>query len=349
MAAHDAPSTYDAEQLDRRMALLMTGSEDGVVRRSKLSGGLSQITLSYEADATTGASRAVVRVPPEFGPLEPYEPLVEATLLTLMARHGVPTPQVLAIESDARVVGRPYFATAFVDGTMSAEANGLDSATAAATATAFVDLLASVHAAPLEQSGPEGSLQELLGHLPTKTPDGLLDRWDAALAKTGIPVPEYHRFLGRWLRAHQPQGDGRLVVVHGDFRLANVLWSTDRPATVAALLDWEEAALGNPLYDLAWLLMGSIEDDDVVYGLATRRALVSAYAERTGLAIDPTDLLWWEVAVGWGLLAMNGLATGYVGDGRYADLRPMLYGYMNRRIAHTLLLKVSAHERGADR
>ncbi|QYB00287.1 phosphotransferase family protein (plasmid) [Rhodococcus sp. USK10] len=334
---------FDLAELDTYMAAFLTGDAAGAVHRSLLSGGLSQMTVVYRTGERDADRTVVVRVPPEVGPLEPYEPVVEATLLEAMAELGVPVPRVVLVEADREHVGRAFYATDFISATMTAEADLSDPEEARTVAGAFLDLLVSVHEAPVDAMTVRGTLHDILGHIPAKTPLGVLDRWDAVLERTDIAVPAYHAFLSRWLRARCPDAAGQEVVVHGDFRLANVLWN-DQPGSVAAMMDWEEAGLGDPMYDLAWLLMGSFADDDKVFGLATRREFIDGYAERTGRPVDPLRLLWWEVATGWSLLAMNGRATGLVAEGSYHDLRPMLYGYMNRRIAHTLLRKVTAHE-----
>ena len=77
----------DLDRLDRFMAKALTGDEAAPVQRTRLTGGLSQMTAIYRhcgrtARAAPDAEQLVVRVAPTYGPLEPYHPVVEATLMT---------------------------------------------------------------------------------------------------------------------------------------------------------------------------------------------------------------------------------------------------------------------------
>jgi aminoglycoside phosphotransferase (APT) family kinase protein len=352
MGTTDVDTTFDLARLDSYMARALTGDQAGKVERSLISGGLSQMTVRYTAQGATASASAadadvVVRVPPAFGPLEPYEPVTEARLLQAMSELGRPVPQVCLIEDDPRRLGRAFYATSFIPATMTAEGGARVGVDGSRLAESFIDLLLSIHRAPLETPTAAGTLREILGHLPEKTPQGVLDRWDGPLEAAGVSTPTYHRFLGEWLRLRRPAPSGLQTVVHGDFRLGNVLWRPD--GEVAAMMDWEETALGDPLYDLAWLLVGSYADDDMIFELAPRSWFIARYAERSGVTVDPARLLWWEVAAGWSLLAMNAVALGFMAQGRYHDIRPMLYGYLNRRIARVLLRKVRAYEDMAGR
>jgi aminoglycoside phosphotransferase (APT) family kinase protein len=67
--------------------------------------------------------------------------------------------------------------------------------------------------------------------------------------------------VGGWLEEHVPR-DGRLAVVHGDYRLGNVMYAARGPARIVALLDWELATLGDPLADLGYLLATFAEPGD---------------------------------------------------------------------------------------
>ena len=100
-----------------------------------------------------------------------------------------------------------------------------------------------------------------------------------------------------WLPAHLPPA-GPVRLVHGDYRLDNIVVAPDAP-TVAAVLDWELATLGDPLADLTYHLMawdmpqaeegagfGTLVGRDLAaLGIPTRAAYVDAYVARTGL--DP--------------------------------------------------------------
>lgn len=341
--------TFDFAPLDAYLARVLTGDESGQVERSVISGGLSQMTIRYRrtegVTAAAGASRSgdlVVRVPPATGPLVPYEPVTEAKLMQAFAAFDVPVPRVELVEADPGPVGRPFYATSFIPAAMTAKGGERVGMADLELAERFLDVLMAINHAPLDAPTEAGTLREIVGHLPPKTPEGALNRWAGAMDAHGISTPTYQAFLQRWLQLRQPAPPERCTVVHGDFRLGNVLWTSS--GHVAAMMDWEEAALGDPLYDLAWMLIGSYDDDDQVFGIATRRWFIDRYSERSGGPVDQSRLLWWEVATGWSLLCMNAVAVGLYAQCRFHDVRPMLYGYLNRRIAHVLLRKVRAYE-----
>jgi aminoglycoside phosphotransferase (APT) family kinase protein len=104
-----------------------------------------------------------------------------------------------------------------------------------------------------------------------------------------------------WLDRHPPSSF-RPGIVHGDFHLANMMFSHDEPA-LAAIVDWELASIGEPLLDLGWLLAtwpdaqgrsvtGSLEIHPHA-GLPTQAELIARYAALSGR--DVSDLSWWAV------------------------------------------------------
>jgi aminoglycoside phosphotransferase (APT) family kinase protein len=107
----------------------------------------------------------------------------------------------------------------------------------------------------------------------------------------------------RWLHEHLP-GAVTPVLVHGDYRHGNLIIGTHG---IHAVLDWELAHLGDPLEDLAWLCLppwrfGAI--DLPVGGFGRREDLFAAYAQASGVAIDPRRFKWWEVlgSLRWGTM-----------------------------------------------
>src|SRR5439155_21198516 len=146
-------------------------------------------------------------------------------------------------------------------------------------------------------------------------PDGFLARqvrrwrgeWDALRDQDR---PELDR-LGAELAAAVPAGPTGCVV-HGDYRLDNVLLDPDRPGVVAAVLDWEMSTLGDPLADLGLLTVywrqGTRErGPSAVPSVASlpafpdRSELVRRYAERTGRDVSALP---WYVALGFFKLAV---------------------------------------------
>lgn len=329
------------------MAEMLAGDPSAPVSRRQLSGGLSQMTLAYRLDRedATAADSVVVRIPPTSGPLEPYDSAIEAAVMAAAARFGIAVPEVLMVEESTAKIGRPFYATRFVGGLLTSEGAFGPQADLERMAEAYVDQLAALHAIPVDAPLDDGrSLTELLGESPRKTPAEVLKRWPETLAKRDFEEPAYQQFIRRWLELRMPAtGDVDLALVHGDYRLGNMLWTED--SAIAAAMDWEEAGLGDPYYDLAWTLVGSFADEDDVLGLAERRWVIDRYAAQAGITIDPQRLGWWEVACGWSLLCTN--AIGVISAAVEAvglDVRAILYAYLNQRIALGLLPKIERYE-----
>ena len=101
-----------------------------------------------------------------------------------------------------------------------------------------------------------------------------------------------------WLERHMPADDGAVSLVHGDWRLDNMIFAADR-AEIAGVLDWELSTLGHPMADLAYQCMqwrlpnqgdmrGLAGIDRAAMGLPSEAAYVADYARRRGLG-DITD------------------------------------------------------------
>jgi aminoglycoside phosphotransferase (APT) family kinase protein len=98
----------------------------------------------------------------------------------------------------------------------------------------------------------------------------------------------------RWLGA-APPAPRALAVVHGDFRIGNVIFG---PEGLRAVLDWELAHVGDPMEDVGWLSVRSWRfgaDDRPVGGLCQRGEFLAAYAAAGGAPVDPAAARWWEV------------------------------------------------------
>lgn len=133
----------------------------------------------------------------------------------------------------------------------------------------------------------------------------LLDRLTADLRLIDEPHPALVLAL-RWLDQHQPT-PARAVLVHGDFRVGNLLVG---PEGLRAVFDWENAHLGDPHADLAWLCLRAWrfgQDHLPVGGVGERESLLQAYATHGGQPIDRATLFYWEVLgnVQWALGALG--------------------------------------------
>jgi aminoglycoside phosphotransferase (APT) family kinase protein len=108
----------------------------------------------------------------------------------------------------------------------------------------------------------------------------------------------------RWAEDHLPSGHGT-TVVHGDFRLGNLICGGE---TIRAVIDWELAALGDPVQDPGWLCVKTwrFGGKAPVGGMGSREALVAAYANAGGAAIDRAHLRFWEAfgSVKWAIMCL---------------------------------------------
>jgi len=142
-----------------------------------------------------------------------------------------------------------------------------------------------------------------LPSLPQRGLQATLDRLAARCATLSRPNPVFAHAL-RWLQQHRPDpAQERLALVHGDYRLGNVIVDG---RGLAAVLDWEIAHLGDPAEDLAWICLppwrfGRIELPAA--GLGTREQLFAAYQAAGGGPVDPARVRWWQAAgsLRWGL------------------------------------------------
>ena len=119
-------------------------------------------------------------------------------------------------------------------------------------------------------------------------------RWASQYRQTELqPIAAMDQLI-QWLETHLPEDDGKVCLVHGDFRLDNIMFKKDKPE-VMAVLDWELSTLGHPFADLAYQCMqlrmpqgmGTIDGlqgiDNKSLGIPTEAEYVAAYCQRMGI------------------------------------------------------------------
>ncbi|MEW5988189.1 MAG: phosphotransferase family protein [Chloroflexota bacterium] len=164
--------------------------------------------------------------------------------------------------------------------------------------------LAAIHAIPYRNT----PLQTLLpGPAAGQTPAQFrLAQLTAELDRLGEPHPALELGL-RWLRRREPEPPAHLVVLHGDFRIGNVVVNQ---AGLVSVLDWEFSHLGDPAEDLAWPLLRAWRfglDHLRFGGLSEPEPFWQAYEAAGGRPVDPTRVFYWEVMgnVAWAVGALN--------------------------------------------
>jgi aminoglycoside phosphotransferase (APT) family kinase protein len=175
----------------------------------------------------------------------------EHRVLTALQDSGVPVPIVFGFWADDDVVGAPFYVMSHVHGSVfhtRADVESLSSAQATAISDDTIDVLEHLHrvepaAVGLADLGrPEGFVARRIGRW--------LDQWTRGRHRDHPLVESLARGLERAVPA-----DADSTLIHGDYRLGNLLMGLGDPPRVIAVLDWEMSTLGDPLTDLAHLLV----------------------------------------------------------------------------------------------
>jgi aminoglycoside phosphotransferase (APT) family kinase protein len=276
---------------------------EGPIRATPIGEGHSNVTYLIEREG----AELVLRRPPR-PPLPPsaHDVLREARLLRALADTPARVPEVLAVCEDTAAIGSPFYVMRRIAGEpiVSTVPPALDTpAERRRIAEELIGALAEIHsvdwlAAGLEGFGrPTGYLERQL-----KRFGGL---WELNRTRE-IPAVES---VGAWLAEKLPES-GPATIVHGDYRLGNTIFATEPPAHLAAVLDWEMAAIGDPLADLGYLCMMWTERGDPEGGMReylggvtrregfpTRSELIGLYEQRTGRSMQ--DLRWYTTLALW--------------------------------------------------
>ena len=244
---------------------------------------------------TAGGRRYVLRRKPP-GKLLPSAHAVEREyrVMAALAGTGVPVAKMHALCEDASVIGTAFYLMEYVEGRILWDPT-LPGMTPALRALHYDELnrvLATLHqvdyaAAGLADFGKPGNYIERQ-----------VARWSKQYEAGGAERIPAMDALIEWLPRHVPAGD-ETSIVHGDFRLDNVIFHPTEPR-VLAVLDWELSTLGHPLSDFAYFMMawrlapqqfrGLKGCDFAALGIPTEDAFVAAYCRRTGRSGIPN----WE-------------------------------------------------------
>jgi len=265
----------------------------GPLAISKFKGGQSNPT--YRVDSPSGPY--VLRRKP-FGKLLPSAHAVDREYRVQDGLHGTgfPVARQYGLCTDDAVIGSWFYVMDCVDGRTiwDGAMPGATPAFRRATYFAMVDTLARLHSVDVAAAGlaDYGKPGNYFGRQ--------VDRWSKQyrLAETET-MPEMESLIA-WLPATLPEQD-RTSVVHGDYRIDNMIFAADEPRVVA-VLDWELSTLGDPLADFTYLCMAWVTDnagrsgvqdlDRNALGIPELDEIVARYCEKTGRAGIP-DINWY--------------------------------------------------------
>ena len=305
-----------------------------------IAGGKSNLTYLV----TSPAGQVVLRRPPLRNVLPTAHDMVrEHTVISALAKTTVPVPEALLACTDSEVLGAPFHVMSYVEGPIARASlppgYADEPSQRQAIGEELVDVLARLHAVDVDAAGladfgrPQGFLARQVRRW--------VGQWQAS--RSG-ELPELDA-LADDLTAAIPASPSP-AMVHGDYRLDNVVLDPAQPGRIAAVLDWEMSTVGDPLTDLGLLLVSWTEagDEDQGYGairggpaittlpgFPTRAALTEQYAELTGRDLSALP---WYVSFGCfklavvvaGIVARHraGAMVGEGFDGIGAALEPLV-------------------------
>jgi aminoglycoside phosphotransferase (APT) family kinase protein len=296
---HSSENHHEGLDPGRLLAWLRQNLDVDVERLSVdlISGGRSNLTFGI----TAGERRLVVRRPP-IGHFLPTAHDMSREYRVYRALHGsdVPVPEALALCQDEGVIGAPFYVMERLDGIVPHEPSDISAADAEANARTgahYVDVLAAIHRVNVEMVGladfgkPSGYLERQVSRW--------VDQWERSKQSAEPAIDE----LAGHLRDTMPE-QLSTTLVHGDYRLGNVMLDLRGSGRIIAVFDWEMATLGDPLSDLGYALLWWGTADRVMVhpsqgvpdcpGFPTSEELTARYAAATGA---DTSRIQWYVAL----------------------------------------------------
>ena len=284
-----------------------------------IAGGRSNLTYRLTISGPGGERVLVLRRPP-LGHVLPtaHDMSREYRVLSALAGTDVPVAGPVAFCADADVIGAPFYLMEYVPGVVlrsRRDTAALTEQQNADLSERLADMLAAIHGVDTEAVGLSG-LGRGAGYLTRQ-----LARWQRQWELSNRrEVPGYDDLVARLTATLPPEGETTLV--HGDFRLDNVLVSLSPRPRISAVVDWEMATLGDPLADLGLTLVywadpgeeggfGPRADGTTSPGFLTRAEFAAGYAQRTGRDISRIG---YYVAFGYFKLAvvLEGIYARYL-------------------------------------
>ncbi len=328
----------DIAELGRYLQAHIEGF-DGLQAAEKFPGGQSNPTFLLTADSGKYVLR---RKPP--GELLKSAHAVdrEFRVITALADTDVPVASGYHLCEDDDVIGSMFYVMAHVDGRIfwNPALPDLANAERSAIFDEMNRVLAALHgvdvnAVGLDDYGKPGNYFERQ-----------VGRWSkqylAAETETIDPMDE----LMRWLPEHMPDDDGQVALVHGDYRLDNMIFDPTE-ARILAIVDWELSTLGHPLADLAYQCMqwrlpntgiskGLADIDRAAIGIPTEAEYVETYCRRTGRA----GISDWTFCLAFSFFRLASIVQGVLKralDGNASNIQAMQIGKMARPLAQAAI------------
>ncbi len=284
----------------------------GDITARRLGAGHSNETFLVERDGVPYVLRRPPRPP---WPPSAHDVGREFRVLSALAGADLPVPRTVMMCVDPEPIGAPFYLMEHIDGAVVRDTFPSSYAAPADRHEAILELartLARIHEVDWKACGL-ADLSRPSGYL-----DRQLTRWGSQWERHATrAVPEVDA-LGAWLRDNRPPTE-EVTLVHGDYKLDNVVLTASPPGRILAILDWEMSALGDPMADVGLLSASYVEPGhaaDPVLGFSpastaagcpTRAEMVEAYAASSSRSME--HLQWYERLAIWKIIII--LEGGY--------------------------------------
>ena len=307
---------FDGAALERYLSAHLPGFA-GPLNIEQFKGGQSNPTYKL---VTPSRSYVMRSKPGPASKLLPSAHAVEREFTVMRALQGtaVPVPEMHVLCEDESVIGRAFYVMGFIEGRVLWDQSlpDFDAAGRGAIYDEMNRVIAALHSVDPDAIGLSGFGK------PGNYFERQIGRWTKQyLASVTEPIEAMERLI-EWLPAHVPasaRNEAEARIVHGDYRLDNLVFHPAEPRVVA-VLDWELSTLGHPLADFSYHCMawhippGSFRGigglDHAALGIPDEKQYIRRYCERTGRG-DPQALMAdWNFYLAYNLFRLAGILQG---------------------------------------
>lgn len=267
----------------------------GQLQVAQFKGGQSNPTFLLQTPGSVHPSYVLRRKPP--GPLLPSAHAIDREFRVMRALRAtqVPVPETFCLCEDESVIGAAFYVMEHVEGRIlwDPALPGMTPADRAAIFDSMNAVIAALHSVDFGAIGLAGYGKP--GNFFARQ----IGRWTQQYRASETERIESMERLIEWLPAHIPANEAA-ALVHGDYRLDNLVFHPTEPRVVA-VLDWELSTLGHPMADfayhaMAWIMpagemRGLAGLDLAALGIPSAQTYMARYCERTG-ALPPSGLEW---------------------------------------------------------
>ncbi|TAF87684.1 MAG: phosphotransferase family protein [Curvibacter sp.] len=242
----------------------------------------------------------------------------EFAVMKGLKESSVPVPEMLCLCEDESIIGRAFYIMEYMQGRVLWD-QSLPGMTRQQRAEIYDEMnrvIAALHTVPFAEKGLAGYGK------PGNYFERQIGRWSKQyLASITQPIPEMDKLM-EWLPSHIPamaKDDSMVSIVHGDYRLDNLMFSATEPK-VLAVLDWELSTLGHPLADFSYHCMtwhippGAFRGigglDHAELGIPSEADYIALYCERTGLATPAQLQADWNFYMAYNMFRIAAILQG---------------------------------------